>query len=246
LNLPATGEAEYSTLAGTLCDSTDTGLCWSAFFVRAHTAAPTGFYDSAPDSGYSVDNLAPNVPQGLVVAYGADNALAWQPSEDVDFRYFKVYRGPAAGFTPGPDNLVQTVTGTGWIDPAAGYSVHYVVSAVDFAGNESPVAVPMSTSGVGDGLPSATSLGQNVPNPFNPSTKIGFALKESGPVTLVIHDVAGRLVRTLLAGEVLAAGAHGVVWDGRDLKDRPAAAGVYFYTVRTDSFEDTKPMTLVK
>ncbi len=246
LNMPATGEDTYSTLAGTLCDSTDSGVCWSVFFVRAHTATPTTFYDSDPDSGYSVDNLAPSVPVGLAVAYGADNALSWEPSPDEDFRYFRIYRGPTPGFTPDEAHLVQTVTATQWVDPSAGYDVHYVVSAVDFAGNESPVAVPMQTSAADDSLPRIAGLAQNSPNPFNPRTTISFALVRSESVTLEIHDLAGRLVKTLLDGELLDRGNHRVTWEGRDARGRAVGAGVYFYSVRTGTFKDTKRMMLLK
>ena len=77
----------------TLADSTiSDGMHWSVFFIRAATAEPSTFFDSPVDSGYSIDNLAPGAPQGFLVAYNAPggNQLAWDPSEDVDFQYFKV------------------------------------------------------------------------------------------------------------------------------------------------------------
>jgi flagellar hook assembly protein FlgD len=58
--------------------------------------------------------------------------------------------------------------------------------------------------------------------------------------------LSGRLVRTLLAGETLPAGTHHAVWDGRDTIGRPVGAGVYFYSVRTATFADTKRMALIK
>ncbi len=70
-------------------------------------------------------------------------------------------------------------------------------------------------------------LNQNSPNPFNPTTTIAFGLPEAGPVTLRVYDLAGRLVRTLLA-ETADAGDHQVVWDGADDLGHPAASGVYF------------------
>ena len=116
LNLPASGETTYQTLAGTLCDSTDAGVCWSVFFVRAHTAVPTTYYDSQPDSGYSVDNLAPEAPTGLQVAYDhLGNTLTWDESPSPDLRSYLVYRGTTAGFLPGGDNLVAAVAATEWI-----------------------------------------------------------------------------------------------------------------------------------
>jgi len=59
-----------------------------------------------------------------------------------------------------------------------------------------------------------TKLVNNYPNPFNPTTSIAFELAESGRVQLAIHDVQGRLVRTLIS-EVRNAGPGVEVWDGR-------------------------------
>jgi hypothetical protein len=246
LNLPASGETTYRTLAGTLCDSTESGLCWSVFFVRAHTAVPTTFYDSRPDSGWSVDNLAPGAPAGLAVTYGATNQLAWLPAPEADFRYFKVYRGEAPGFLPEPARLVHATALTSWLDPDGSLGSHYLVTAVDFAGNESPAAAPATVSGAG-GVPSAvTALGQNAPNPFNPRTVIRFSLDGTEPVDIVVHDLAGRRVRALLSGQTLAAGAHEAVWDGLDADGRQAPAGVYLYSLSTPTLRQTRSMVLVR
>jgi len=85
-----------------------------------------------------------------------------------------------------------------------------------------------------------------VPNPFNPAATIRFDLPEAAPVCLIVHDVAGRRVRTLLAGEPMAAGRCAAVWLGRDDAGREVPAGVYFYRLRAGGFGDTRRMTLVK
>jgi hypothetical protein len=246
LNLPASGEALYNTLAETLCDSTEAGVCWSTFFVRAHTAAPTTFFDSAPDSGYSIDNLAPGVPYDLYVAYGQDNVLTWHPSDAADFRYFKVYRSDTPRFTPGPDNLVRTTITSTWTDVAAGMSVHYLVSAVDFAGNESAPALPAALTDASDAVPRVWSLGGAVPNPFNPRTVISYEVPgEGGPVSLQVFDLAGRRVRTLLR-EFRPAGLHSVVWSGEDDAGRSLPAGAYFCRLEGGGFSATRRLMLVK
>jgi len=89
-------------------------------------------------------------------------------------------------------------------------------------------------------------LAQNHPNPFNPMTTISFELPSSGPVSLKIFDVSGRLVDTLVDGEVLAAARHDIVWRGCDSVGRTVAAGVYFYRLEAGDFSDTRRMTLVK
>jgi hypothetical protein len=88
-------------------------------------------------------------------------------------------------------------------------------------------------------------LGQNHPNPFNPSTAIAFALPAGGPVELAVFDVAGRRVRTLVS-EALDAGQHTVLWDGRDEAGNQAASGIYLYKLVTETRTLTRKMMLVK
>ena len=91
----------------------------------------------------------------------------------------------------------------------------------------------------------AFRLKQNVPNPFNPSTRIPFELTHGGRVTLSIFDVAGRRVRDLVDRD-FPAGAHAADWDGRDDAGLPAASGVYFYRMQSGSLTETRRMVLVK
>ena len=89
-------------------------------------------------------------------------------------------------------------------------------------------------------LPLRYELEQNHPNPFNPTTTIAFALPEAGRAALVLHDVRGRKVRTLVDSD-LPAGNHVVVLDANDL-----ASGVYWYTLQAGSFAQTRKLVLVK
>ncbi len=91
-----------------------------------------------------------------------------------------------------------------------------------------------------------TVLGQAHPNPFNPSTTIGFALAQSGPTHLDIFTVDGRLVRTLV-DDNLAAGDHSVTWTGIDSNGRAMASGTYFYRLTAaDGSRQTGRMALIK
>lgn len=81
-------------------------------------------------------------------------------------------------------------------------------------------------SAVGNELPRGLRLDQNYPNPFNPATTIRFRLPSAGAVNLAVYDAAGRLVRTLVDGE-LAAGPHAYLWDGQDHRGRMAPSGIY-------------------
>lgn len=93
--------------------------------------------------------------------------------------------------------------------------------------------------------PMAFELRQNVPNPFNPSTTITFALPESAPVTLAIYDTNGRIVRTLVNGAG-AAGLHEVVWNGLDDNGRAVASGVYVYRLTAGNDVSIRRLTLVR
>jgi hypothetical protein len=89
-------------------------------------------------------------------------------------------------------------------------------------------------------VPSSYSLGQNYPNPFNPITNFKFSIKNSGDVKLVVYDVMGREVQTLV-NERLQPGVYETSFDGSMLN-----SGVYFYKLMTDGFTETKRMVLLK
>jgi fibronectin-binding autotransporter adhesin len=94
--------------------------------------------------------------------------------------------------------------------------------------------------------PTEFALEQNFPNPFNPSTTIRFALPQEAPVSLVIYNMLGVPVRTLINGERLTAAFHQYVWDGKDESGITVPSGVYLYRIAAGSFTASKRMTLVK
>ena len=99
--------------------------------------------------------------------------------------------------------------------------------------------------GVG-GLPRATALHQNVPNPFNPQTEIRYDLPAATKVRLLVLDLQGRVVRTLVDGLLMPAGRHRSMWSGCDDRGRHVATGTYFYMLRTSEFVETRRMVLLK
>ena len=88
--------------------------------------------------------------------------------------------------------------------------------------------------------PDAFTLSQNVPNPFNPSTVISFALPEDCDVTLIVRNITGQIVAELRNGRMYA-GEYSVRWDAAAM-----ANGVYFYTLRAGDFVKTRKMAVVK
>jgi Fibronectin type III domain. len=90
------------------------------------------------------------------------------------------------------------------------------------------------------GIPTEYSISQNYPNPFNPSTKIIFALPQRALTKLIIYDLLGREVQTLINKE-LEAGYHEIYFDATNFP-----SGVYFYRIQSGNFIQTKKMILMK
>jgi len=93
--------------------------------------------------------------------------------------------------------------------------------------------------------PAVPVLAQNVPNPFNPSTLVRFSLPAAGRTRVDLFDAQGRLVRTLVDGE-LGAGRHAAIWDGMDRGGRPVAAGVYFARLTGPGGEAGRKLVLLR
>ncbi len=90
------------------------------------------------------------------------------------------------------------------------------------------------------------SLEQNVPNPFNPITMIAYNVPaDVSEIEVSVYNVAGRLVRTLVEGEV-ESGRGQVVWDGRDAAGEKVASGVYFVRLSAERASRTRKMVLLK
>jgi subtilase family serine protease len=94
--------------------------------------------------------------------------------------------------------------------------------------------------------PAVSFLGPVLPNPFTARTTIRFGLAQAAPVTLDIHDVAGRRVRSLAEGTPYAAGAHALEWDARDDDGRGVRAGVYFCRLRAGTYGAVRRMILLR
>jgi len=254
VDIPAHYLPGYMYTAPTLYDSTASDPAYHAFMVSSQTADPFVFWDSDPMTGYSVDNLSPAQPQALA---GEQNytpeglQLTWEPNVEGDLGGYKIYRGTSSDFVPGPGNLVASPAQETWFDDQWRWNTGswYKVSAVDVHDNESGFAVtgPDDVTGAGTpGVPDAFALGQNVPNPFNPTTTILYDVSAGGgAVTLQIFDVSGRLVRTLVDGHQ-SPGSKSVVWNGTNDRGQGVASGIYFYRMTAPQFSSTRKMVLLQ
>jgi hypothetical protein len=94
--------------------------------------------------------------------------------------------------------------------------------------------------GTNNEVPTEAYLSNNYPNPFNPSTRIEYAIPKNSFVTLKIYDNLGREISTLV-NEMKSAGKYSIDFNANNL-----AAGVYFYKITSDNFTNVKKMILVK
>ena len=92
-------------------------------------------------------------------------------------------------------------------------------------------------------------LWQNIPNPFSTETQINFILPEACEATIVIQDISGRAIKTF--NGMFAEGLNTVVWNSEDLKREKSGtlslgSGIFFYTLTTNSFSQTRKMVRIE
>ncbi len=171
-------------------------------------------------------------------------ALNWSTASETNNQGFEVERRVNGSWTK-----IAFVSGAGSTTQAQNYSytdnvsslnvakVSYRLRQIDFNGSysySSVVEVDLNQ------IPKVYSLDQNYPNPFNPSTKISYQLPQNGFVSLKVYNAIGKEVATLV-NEEKSAGRYEVNFDAAGL-----SSGLYFYTIQTGSFQETKKMILIK
>ena len=93
--------------------------------------------------------------------------------------------------------------------------------------------------------PTGFSLGDNYPNPFNPTTTISFNVPEYSAVSIAVYNLMGEKIRTLVA-DSRAAGNYQINWDGTDNHGNAVSTGMYFYELKAGDFKQVKRMTFMK
>lgn len=157
---------------------------------------------------------------------GATGAIEFQAAFDADYPK----DGSCTILDVDGDGLLEVLVRATWPDTPASQTMAIDTDAV---------------ISVSDLPTPAGHLGQNAPNPFNPTTEIRFALPNTAVADLRIYDAAGRLVRTL-AGGSFDAGDHAVRWDGRGEGGEDLAAGIYYYELTTAAGKQSKKAVLLK
>jgi len=137
--------AGYSMTCSTLFDSVAANAGTHYFQVLAHSTNSVDFWASAPDSGHSVDNLAPSAVEdfmglGVIITPPLGLRLLWDPSTAADLSHYTLHKGTTEDFAPGPANLLGTTTENELMD--AGWTTkdrhYYKIAAVDVHGNVGP------------------------------------------------------------------------------------------------------------
>ncbi|MEM6337443.1 MAG: PKD domain-containing protein, partial [Bacteroidota bacterium] len=111
------------------------------------------------------------------------------------------------------------------------------LTVTDDDGASASATLPVVTDTEVFGVPEAFALLDNYPNPFNPTTRLGYALPEQATVTLTVFDYLGRIVAVLVQRQQQPAGTYTLDFDAANLP-----SGTYFYRLETDAFAETKRM----
>ena len=200
--------------------------------------------------------------KGSAIASSIEAGTQWALDEPNDVTLWTQLRNDVGSF-------MQGLFGAGWFAGSSTNQAYFVkcdettMTSTDIAEGRTVILVgfaPLTagefllqrivlqranTTGVVPGETRALMLAPR-PSPFRASTSIAFELPAAAPVTLSIHDIAGRTVRTLVSGDVLAAGHHEQVWDGRDVGGASVVAGVYLVRLQAGSQAGTRSVARVQ
>jgi hypothetical protein len=227
--------------------------CYDAFVTKLATDG-TGLVYSTFLGGTSIDEGSDIAVDGNGEAHVVGYTVSTDfPGSDETYASIFVSKLTADG-----SNLVNTVTRQS-STPGAGHGVAvdhvgsvYFTGAVDVPAdiyvakiNTGYFLTPVPGSVV---TARALHLGPVFPNPFNPLTSISYTLPagvQNFPVMLSIHDVAGRLIRTLV-NDTQPGGTYTVTWDGTDSRGLGVASGVYFSRLQWDRLTRVQRMMLIR
>ena len=202
-------------------------------------------------------NYAPTQVVSLASSSGANNhpVISWSASPEPDVVTYNVYKdGQYIGYTTTNNytDLAEVIV-TGPVTDNETIK-KYKVKAVDLGSMISPFSSELSVRIWQESLekrgengedndattPSIYSLGDNYPNPFNPTTRFNFSIAQDENVRITVYSMLGEPVGELV-NERLAAGEYSLSFDASSL-----ASGTYIYVIKAGSFTQSKKMVLMK
>ena len=227
----------------------DTSNNQSSFSAQV-SATPTAPIDVTPPATPTITSTS--VFQGGV-------KLEWTQNTEPDLANYYIYRSKTSGFTPSLSKPIVTSNKIATVDKSltqynditnveSNTVYYYKMSAVDNSGNESGYssqATATTLNILNDNSTTEFALYQNVPNPFNPITVIEFSIPNDTDVNIIIYDLMGNEVKTLI-NEFKPVGQYQVNWDGNDNSGQSVSGGIYFYQIQAGDYNQTKKMVLLK
>ena len=244
-----TFQSFYTSAYGQLASvevSEDGGASWS---VVEDLSPGTGAWDEVT---VDLSDYCGAGHTDVLIGFHSDDAGAWADGWAIDdvvlggtgsreLLGYNVYRNEDT--TPLNTTPITALT---YNDPNAPIGTYrYDVTAVYTTG-ESESIFWLGNVETGEfEIPVATGLGINFPNPFNPVTKINFAIHKTSEVSIKVYNARGEKVKTLVS-DSKDPGNHSVVWYGKDDSGKDVASGVYFYKMKAGRYTSTKKMILMK
>jgi hypothetical protein len=244
----ATWEGTYADTAGIIAYSptNDTNYVTNIFCTFALSA----IVDQVKAANL-IDNLFDYLTFGVIPveltlfeAVAAENgvSLSWQTATETNNSGFEIERKSEGssfeniGFVPGMGTTTRISSYSFVDDNITSGKFVYRLKQVDYDGTSSyskEIEVEVHA-------PSVFELSQNYPNPFNPSTSIKFSVPQDGLVSLIVYNLLGEKIATLI-NQDLKAGRHEVKFDASKI-----ASGLYFYRLDAGEFSMVKKMMLLK
>jgi flagellar hook assembly protein FlgD len=136
------------------------------------------------------------------------------------------------------------------ISPSATDTLLLTVTGINAIPYEKKITV--IASGINEGeinstrLTNLVTLAQSRPNPMIGNyTQISYTIAQPSQTSLCIYDAAGKLVKTLV-NELKDRGTYNVLWNGKDENNYQIADGIYFYTLKTENYYQTKKLVLTR
>ena len=209
-------------------------------YVKAMARTASGYTSISGSVNATVKGGGKGIDGTIVLAIGAGGSIAGYGVTDETGAY------TIAGLAPG--SYTVTADNPGYSSsPGTTSSPTYTATGSPEPASNNIALDPMGTTAVESDplVPSGYSLEQNYPNPFNPSTKIVFSLLRSQRVSLIIYNILGQKIASLIDRD-MQAGTHNASWNGKDDSGALAPTGVYLYRIATSDFVATRKMTLLK